>query len=870
MSIRTAIQLQDSISTPLLNIVNSINMVIASFENVNDISSTAVDVTGLQAARDMANEAAAALTALNEKSNTGSNSTMPTNQLPTEPIQVPVEWVAPSNIDVFNSSGIERFRQEITSANALLDNVIQNQQRIDTQASSTDIFPDSMVADINGINTRINNLKISINQLSNNPISDIGANRVNNQVEQLRSQLNNAITLQHQLSSAMNDMDISKANQAYAQLNNVIDSAERNIRDNLNEQNNFNNSIQQGSSFMDGLKSKIGAAVSAYVGIKGIGAALNLSDEMAQTTARLNMMNDNLQSTDELQKMIFASAQRSRASYTDTADIVAKLGMRAGDAFDSNAQTVQFAENLNKQFVIAGASQEEMNSASLQLTQALGSGVLRGEELNAVFEAAPNVIQTIADYLNVPIGEIREMAADGEITADIVKNAMLASTDEINAKFGSMPMTFEQIWTSIKNEALFAFQPILQKLNDIANSPQFANVVSGVISAITVVASVVATIFDAVTQVGSFMYDNWSIIEPLVIGATVALSAYVVALGTYNAIKAISEIREKAHGAALMMASGETFMATAAQHGFNAALLACPIVHIALVLIAVVSILYAICAAIAKFTGIAQTGFGVIAGSINVVIQFLWNLLLAVGNVCMAIWNAISATVFNIKTAFHNGICNVQSWWYGLLSTVCEVVAGIAEELNKLPFVEFDYSGMTNAANDYAAKAAKAKDNKEDYKNIGAEFDKGMHTFEAFKEGWVSDAFNSGAAWGDGLVDNISSAIGGFFGSDSSEEENSQEQLAESLNDGALGTNINDIANNTQGIKDSLDITEEDLKYLRDLAEQDAINRFTTAEIRIEMNNNNHINKDMDLDGIVNHLSSKLQEQMEIAAEGVH
>lgn len=218
-----------------------------------------------------------------------------------------------------------------------------------------------------------------------------------------------------------------------------------------------------------------------------------LSDSMTQTTARLNMINDGLQTTEELQDKIFASAQRSRTEYLATADIVAKLGQKAGDAFSSNDETIAFAENLNKMFVIAGASQMEMESASLQLTQALGSGVLCGEELNAVFEAAPNVIQSIADYLDVPVGQIKNMASEGQITADIVKNALLGATDEINAQFESMPMTWGQVWTGICNELVYASQPI----------------------------------FDFI----SLLAQNWEILEPIVIGAAVALGSYVAVLG---------------------------------------------------------------------------------------------------------------------------------------------------------------------------------------------------------------------------------------------------------------------------------------------------------------------------------------------------
>ena len=242
------------------------------------------------------------------------------------------------------------------------------------------------------------------------------------------------------------------------------------IHRNTQEQQEFNNTVRQGTNAVDSMADKITGMVSAYVGIQSVGKLVDLSDEYTQTTARLNMINDGLQSTADLQDKIFASAQNSRAAYLQTADVVAKLALRAGSVWESNEETIAFAETLNKACVVAGASQEEMNSASLQLTQALGSGVLRGEELNAVFEAAPNIIQTIADYLGVGIGEIREMASEGQITADVVKNALLGSAEEIDAQFQSMPMTWEQVWTGAMNQLLYASQPLLQFINLLAQN----------------------------------------------------------------------------------------------------------------------------------------------------------------------------------------------------------------------------------------------------------------------------------------------------------------------------------------------------------------------------------------------------------------
>ena len=646
--------------------------------------------------------------------------------------------------------------------------------------------------------------------------------------------------------------------------------------DNERKQRRYNKSVEDGSSAMDGLVGKVMGLVTAYAGLQTVQKVVNTSDQLVQTTARIDMMNDGLQTTPELMDMIYQSAQNARGSFTDMAAVVAKFGNNARDAFGSSEEVVAFANLIQKQMTIAGASTAEASNAMLQLSQALGSGTLRGDELNSIFEQAPNLIQSIADYLDVPIGKIREMASEGQISADIVKNAIFAASDEINAQFEQIPMTWGQVWTTMKNGALMQFQPVLNKINELANNEKFQKFASGAVAALATISTCLLDIMELVGMIGSFISDNWSIIEPIIMGIVTALGLYCGALLLYNTITGIStaitaamSFAETVRAASLAMQTGATFAATAAQYGFNAALLACPLTWIIMLIIAIIAIIYAVCAAIAKWTGVAETGFGVITGGINVVIQFFKNLGLAVANIALGIWNAISAVCSNIGTAFHNVICNVQSWWYGLLSTAMEVVEGICRALNKLPFVEFDYSGISAKADEYAAKSQAAAGNKEEYKSISAAFNEGMSTYSTFEDGWAGDAFEAGAAWGDGISEKVSTALDDFFDFGGANE-------ASNLFDnggydaGSIPSNVADIANNTGAMTDSMDITSEDLKYLRDIAEKEAVNRFTTAEIKVEMTNNNSISSDMDLDGIVDHLANGVNEAMEKAAEGVH
>lgn len=583
------------------------------------------------------------------------------------------------------------------------------------------------------------------------------------------------------------------------------------IHRNTQEQQEFNNTVRQGTSAVDSMGDKITGMVSAYVGIQSVGKLVDLSDEYTQTTARLNMINDGLQSTADLQDKIFASAQNSRAAYLQTADVVAKLALRAGSVWESNEETIAFAETLNKAFVVAGASQEEMNSASLQLTQALGSGVLRGEELNAVFEAAPNIIQTIADYLGVSIGEIREMASEGQITADVVKNAMLGSAEEIDAQFQSMPMTWEQVWTGAMNQLLYASQPLLQFINLLA--------------------------------------QNWSTLEPIALGVAAAVGLYVIALGAYKAVAAASAVTGAVHAASVALQSGATFTATAAQYGFNAALLACPLTWIVIAIIAVIAAVYALTAAFNKATGASISATGLIMGAFAVLGAFLINTFV------VPVQNKFAMFANFIGNLFNDPVAAVKVLFYDMAQTVIGYILNMARAIetiiNKIPGVQVDItSGLDNFYSQIEDASQKVKD-----KSGWVEYVQKMDFID------YSDAANAGYEFGQGIEDKI----GGFFGGDLN---------GMGIDTGAFGTDmsdvpggVNDIAQNT---KDSVDISDEELRYLHDLAEQDVINRFTTAEIKVDMVNNNNVSSQMDLDGIVDYVATGVYNAMEQAAEGVH
>ena len=386
-------------------------------------------------------------------------------------------------------------------------------------------------------------------------------------------------------------------------------------------------------------------------------------------------------------------------------------------------------------------------------------------------------------------------------------------------------------------------------------------------------ANILLNVFDLAVSIGTFIGDNWSIIAPIVYGIVAALTAYIAISAIVAAINGVMAIAEGVKAAAQMMATGATFAETAAQQGLNAALMACPLTWIIMLILALIVVIFAVCNAIAKMTGIANSGFGVITGGVNVVIQFFKNLGLTVANIALGIGNAIAALASNMMTAFHNAICSVQSWFYNLLSTALSVIEGICSALNKLPFVEFDYSGISSAADDYAAKASEAAGNKEDYQSISDAFNEGFTTFDAFQDGWASDAFNAGAAWGDGIADKVSNfSLSDVFGqTDIPNVGDYTSGFNDAIANSGVGDSIGNIDDNTGKIKDSLEVSEEDLKYLRDIAEQEAINRFTTAEINVDMSGmQNTVNSGDDIDGFMTKLTDSVNEAVDNMTEGVH
>lgn len=697
--------------------------------------------------------------------------------------------------------------------------------------------------------------------------------------------LNTFEKLQKTSSNAVDTSSIQTAREELARANVIINQAEDEINQANNAQNKFNNNIRNGTNSADGLLGKVKQIALTVASMAGMQKVLNLSDEVASNSARLDLVVDDNGSVEELEDKIFASAMRSRGYYLDMANVVSKLGILAGSSFKNNDELIAFTELMNKNFIIGGASIQEQTAAMYQLTQAMAAGKLQGDEFRSIMENAPLLAEAIAEYTGKTKGELKEMSSDGVITAEIIKNAMFSAADEINDRFEKMPMTWAQIWNKMKNIALKAFEPVLKKLNQIANNPQFQEAFNSLIN----VLSVVAQGFLSLIEGAIWLYNVLEPLAPVILGIVGAYVAFNIISGIVSAVLGIMSTMQTIQAAASMLQAGATLSATAAQYGLNSALYACPIVWVvAIILGLIVALTYLwftndkVASALLYLWDALQ--LGIMAAGLG--IQAVWyGLQLA----ALYLWLGIQTVVLGLMTAWYGfqtgveAVClGVLSIFQGLYNGIVSIVNAIIGVLNKIPGVEIDMAETATFADDFAGKMANnIIDRNAKLQEMASQMDGTMDQINAIKGKMGSELSASATniqnkaielnATRDDRVAHRNDWIGEASGAIKNAMNMDSYDFGSMGSDlGNIGSNLGKISGDTGSIKNSLDVTEEDLKYLRDLAEQEVINRFTTAEIKIDMTNNNNINSEADLDGIINTLSEGLYETMTIAAEGVH
>lgn len=684
--------------------------------------------------------------------------------------------------------------------------------------------------------------------------------------------LNSFEAMQRASGNSVDVSSIQEAREELARAGAAFDSIEQNIRDAGNQQDRFNRRIRDGTTAADGLWGKLKGIAATVGGLAAAKKIIGISDDLASTRARLNLIVDDGGSVSELEKKIMASAQRSRAAYFDTASAIASLGSNAGAAFANTDEIIAFMEQINKQFVIGGASAQGQSAAMLQLTQAMAAGALRGEELNSILENAPGIARAIESYMGVAEGSIKQYAEQGLITADVVKNALFAAADETNAKFESMPKTWAQIWTSMQNKALSIFNPILTKINQIANSEQFTKVTDGIINGLAGVASVATVVLDLLISVASVVVDNWSWLSPIILGVAAALGVYygrlLLVRGAELASAAVSGAVAVAKGimaAATMLVTGATWAQVTAQYGLNAAMYACPLVWIIILIIALVALFYAAVAAVNHFAGTSVSATGLICGAFMAALAFIGNIFVALWNlvvdVFVMIYNLVATVANFIGNVFNDPVAAVARLFFDLADTVLSVLQALASAID------------TIFGSNLAGSVQGWRDSLGGW--VDSTFGKGEEVMEKLNADDLKlgrfeygAAFDMGYEFGQGVED----TVGGLFDFSAMDSLGADALDAYGLGntlDGIYG-NTGDTAGNTAAMSDALDIAEEDLAYMRDIAEREAINRFTTAEIRVEQQNTNYISQDADLDGIMDAWANDFATKLDVSEEGVH
>lgn len=906
-TIESSIALYDNFSPVLNNIIDAMNLTIATVHDMQGSMNGSIDTSSIEAVENAIHQAGAAM-------------------------------------EVFTSTGVERFEQEVQSTNSMLQTLSQTQTQIQQAAAGMDILPDSAFQDINAMGSRLEAIQQRIQQIASNPVN-MGTGEANSELENLRSQLDQAIQEQNDLNAAMQNMDVSAANAAYLRLSGTISNTERYIRDNVNEQGQFNNTIEQGTACASSLNNMISKAVGAFAGIFGIRKVISfISDSMEAFDTQLNaetqlmsvlanMLDDDYVSeylvkttvtadtseaideinaiqsnvndveimvqarTDALQaefdaittkaseiqgrgiygdEAMIAGAAELSTYFTDPEAITTMMdtlanyamGMSGGGALDSTAM-VDYATGLGK--VMSGAY-DAMTKKGFEFTDAQ-KAVIEGTATEA------QIVEALGDeYLDMS-SDMQAAAAITQVIDESWAGLYETMSDTPQGKIIQMTNT----WGDMKEVLAGELYPYIVLFVDTIteNWPTIQSMLDAFVTGLQSILAVLNWLLQGAINFAAFVADNWSIIEPIIYGIVTALGVYLAISTIVAIVNGIMAASEAIHAASTMMATGATFAQTAAQHGLNAALAACPITWIVVAIIALIAVIFAVCSAIAKMTGAAESGFGIMCGAINVVIAFFKNLALTGANVSFAITNAILTLCANMSTAFHNAICNVQSWFYGLLSTALTVIAGICEALNKLPFIEFDYSGIISKAAEYTVKSAEAASEKGTYDSIADAFNEGMSTFDTFQDGWAADAFEAGASWGDGIADKISnfdltSALGLDGIDNSGNYAVSASDYTNALSNSGVGSDLSDVAANTGAtadttadIADALDITSEELKYLRDIAERDIIDRTVYRDIIVDVGGmQNTVKNEADLEGIASKLASKLTEQIKISAEG--
>ena len=760
--------------------------------------------------------------------------------------------------------------------------------------------------------------------------------------------------------------------------------AENEMQNMVGTSQQLNNNLSKTKGIVGEIVGKLKTAFGLAAVVMATKKTIELSDQNAQITARLNLVSD---APEQLKKQIYQSANDARVAYTDSMNQVAKLGLLAKDSFNNTNEIVKFTNLMNKAFKVSGTGAQEATSAMYQLTQAMAAGKLQGDEFRSVMENAPMVAQAIAKYMNVPLGQLKELGAKGQITADIIKNALFNAGDEINEKFKTLPLTWQDVWVQAKNFAIRQLDGVLQKVNQVANSKAFQSFVNSAKIAFFGLKTVAEGVFNGIAAAGKFIADNWTAISPVIWGVTAALIAYVTWQGISVAIEWINVAAKFALNLAVtiltMAKIALTFAVkgyTAAQTMANATAWLFPGTWLAAIIIGVIVAILALAVAIVQWATGTQSALETIGGMFYWLGAAIYNIGVAIMNILIIVATVVILAFILVGTTVANvfiGIWNVGVWlvnilvqaWYwlvnhaamawawlkvtvsnilkGIYNFFVEIANGFIKGYNKLGKGAVD---TTNGFQDafFSAINAVAKF-AQDFINgflkglaeIGKVIDSvaGTHFGNA---GSVNFSINKGdrATWKDvgllekksygdpngvaveqkqapqfdyagfidpsgamkGVMDGAEKLangefkdLGKAFDDGKSDTRKGIQGITDMFNeykdkltgkdkpvgndgtgkdkkDGGGGKDPNNkkTADNTKKMADRMDDMDEDMKYLRDIAEKEYVNKFTTAEVKIDMTNYNDISEQVDAEDFMDRLGERIAEHVHTAAEGVH
>lgn len=907
-SIKSAIELQDNFSNVMMGIVSSVNLALSAVENLNASMDTPMDTASITAARESINQVTAEALRLGEAMSNiaGVDVTAEVNQSDIQPVEIPVTWNSDS-LPVFDGTGVERFQQEIQSANNMLNNLNATQSQIAATAAQTNLFPSNMAADMNGMQTRLQAIQQRIQQIESNPLN-MGSDAANAELERLRAQLDQAVQEQEMLNRAVENMDVAAANQAYLRLSQTVSGTERYLRDNVDEQGRFNQAIEQGVKSSGNLQDNFSGMVKKLLGVVSITALITKGFKFAEdcmeafdvqnnaeiqlfsvlannpdenlvaqyeaeltvdTSQALNDINGIQDEVDEVNVTVSARSQavtatfdeitekaseiQSRGIYGDEVMIAAAaefstyfsdtdavtmmmdtltdyaMGMSGGGAIDASSM-VNYATNLGK---IMSGSYDAMTKKGFEFTDAQ----------KAIIEGEATREQIIAALGEEYVDMSNDMRAAAAIT-QVIDESWAGLYENMSGTPQGKIIQLNNAWGDLTETIGEELYPYVMQFVDIImeNWPTIEEIVSGITTALEFMINILSWVLEAALGVAEYFTNNWPQIAPIITPIATAIGLVAAAVIAYKVAMGI---------------------ATVAQWLFNSAMLANPVFWIILAIVLLIAIIYGLVGAINEAQGTSMSATGIICGVVMAAVATIGNIIGAMWNFIVdvfdSIWNVVALVANFFGNVFIDPIGSICRLFFGLCDFVLSILQAIASAIDFIFGSDFagTIQGWRDGLNGWVEDT------------FGSDVVEVMPKADSKDLKWdridTEEWFNMGVEFGEGIDKTVSDFFdfSGLNGTD-----DIMEELANRL--GEQNGLTEDIYGNTDDILDAVEISEEDLKYLRDIAEQETVNRFTTAEIHIEQNNNNNISSTLDLDGVVDGLTDLVNEAAVIITEGVH